>query len=236
MLFLFDIDGTLVRRMPPYHRQAVCDALHTVFGLRIGPDDLGATAGMTDAAIALRALRTAGVSPVAIAAGLPAFFAAAADAYERLVPADLRVYHTPHVVEALSWLAKAGASLGLVTGNIERIAWVKLGAAGLADAFTCGAFGEEGEAREVLPPLAMARAEVAFGQTFPPERVYVVGDTPSDVACGVAHGLRTVAVATGPVHSLAELHACGAEYAFADLRGLLTLELPSARGERNGLD
>src|SRR5262249_3083403 len=126
MLFLFDIDGTLLRRMPPYHRQAVCDGLRAVFELRVEPDDLGPTAGMTDAAIALRALRTADVSPDDIAAGLPAFYTAAADAYERHVSNDLRAYYTPHVVEMLAWLTGAGASLGLVTGNIERIAWVKL--------------------------------------------------------------------------------------------------------------
>src|SRR5262249_19588472 len=166
MLFLFDIAGPLLRRMPPYHRQAVCDGLRAVFDLRLAPDDLGPTAGMMDAAIALRALRTADVPPGDIAAGLPAFYAAAADAYERRVSSDLRAYHTPYVEEVLAWLTGAGASLGLVTGNIERIAWVKLRAAGLADAFACGAFGDEGEDRELLPPLALARAETAFGRAF----------------------------------------------------------------------
>lgn len=225
MLFLFDIDGTLVRRMPPAHRLALCDAAREVFGVEIDVDGVGQTAGMTDAAIARRMLATAGIAPETIAAKLPAFFTAAADAYERHVPRDLRPYWTPHVVEALDWLVAAGASLGLVTGNIQRIAWVKLRAAGLDDYFGCGAFGDEAESREKLPPLAMARAASVFGREFRPNQTYVVGDTPLDVACGAANGLRTVAVATGPVHALAELHACGAEFAFDDLRGLLSLEL-----------
>lgn len=230
MLFLFDIDGTLVRRMPPAHRQAICDAAREVYGVELGADGLGPTAGMTDIAIMRRALLHVGVPESAIIDGLPAFFAAAADAYERHVPADLRPYLTPHAREALEWLGEAGAVLGLVTGNIQRIGWTKLRAAGLDAYFGCGAFGDEAEAREVLPPLAVARARAAFGRDFAAADIYVVGDTPADIACGVASGLRTIAVATGPVHDLDTLSACGPDYAFADLRGLVTLELADGNG------
>jgi len=229
MLFLFDIDGTLLRRMPPAHRQAICDGLAAVYGVHAGPDDLGQTAGMTDSAIAQRCLRAAGVPSQRIVELLPDFFAAAADAYERHVPADLRPYHTPHAAEALARLQASGAALGLVTGNIARVAWTKLRAAGLADFFRFGAFGNEREDRDELPPLALARAAAALGHAVPPEATFVVGDTPADVQCGAAHGLRTIAVATGPIHSLAELRACGPDYAFEDLRGLLALELPVRR-------
>ena len=230
-LFLFDIDGTLLRAMPPAHRQAVCDAAGEVYGVRLEPGDLGTTAGMTDTAIIVRALRAAGLDDGAAAAGLPAFFAAAGAAYERHVPADLRLYHTPHAGETLAWLADCGAALGLVTGNVERIAWTKLRAAGMAEYFTFGGFGDEAEAREELPPLALTRAQARFGHEFAPERVYIVGDTPADVACGAACGLRTVGVATGSIHSLDQLRACGADYAFADLGGLRTLELRAEDGE-----
>ncbi len=225
MLFLFDIDGTLLRRMPPAHRQAICDAALAIYGVHITPQALGETAGMTDTAIARRTLQATGVPEHAIADGLAAFFQAAADAYEKQVPANLRSYHTPHAEATLRWLAEAGVSLGLVTGNIERIAWTKLRVAGLAEYFACGGFGDEAEAREALPPLALVRASAAFGRVFPPDSTYVVGDTPADVACGAACGLRTVAVATGPIHSLEHLRACSPDFAFEDLRGLLSLQL-----------
>jgi phosphoglycolate phosphatase-like HAD superfamily hydrolase len=225
MLFLFDIDGTLLRRMPPAHRQALCDAASEVYGVTIGPHEMGQTAGMTDEAITRRMLRAAGIHDAVINAGLPRHFRVAADAYERHVPADLRGYHTPHAVEALTWLSARGAALGLVTGNIERVAWTKLAAAGLADYFTCGAFGDEAEDRALLPPLAVERAACAYGRHFTPDSTFVVGDTPADVACGAASSLRTVAVATGPIHSLEQLRACGPDYAFEDLRGLLSLAL-----------
>jgi phosphoglycolate phosphatase-like HAD superfamily hydrolase len=177
---------------------------------------------MTDIAILRRAL-AARMAAHDLRDGLPEFFACAATAYERLVPADLRQYHTPHARPTLDWLAARAARLGLVTGNIERIAWLKLRAAGLADYFACGAFGDEAEERAELPALALARAGELYRTTFAPDHVYVVGDTPADIACGVACGLRTVAVATGVIHSIDELRACGPDYAFADLSGLRAL-------------
>jgi phosphoglycolate phosphatase len=225
MLFLFDIDGTLLRRMPAAHRQAICDAVLIVYGVELLLADMGSTAGMTDTAIARRALLRHCVAPDMIDAGLPTFFAAAAEAYSRHVPADLRPYHTPHAEQTLIWLAERGASLGLVTGNIERIAWTKLEAAGLASYFHCGGFGDEAEAREKLPPLALIRARTVFGRDFAPSEVYVVGDTPADIACGAHTGLRTVGVATGPEHSFEHLRACSPDYLFEDLRGLFSLEL-----------
>ncbi|MGH2487476.1 MAG: HAD family hydrolase [Ktedonobacterales bacterium] len=224
MLFLFDIDGTLLRGMPPAHRQAICEAALAVYGVRLSPEDLGQTAGMTDIAILRRAL-TAHRVEGDLENRLPDFFTGAAAAYERLVPADLRRYHTPHAQLTLDWLAARGARLGLVTGNIERIAWLKLRAAGLADYFALGAFGDEAEERAELPALALTRAQELYRASFAPEDVYVVGDTPADIACGVACGLRTVAVATGVIHSIDELRACGPDYAFADLGWLRTLPI-----------
>jgi len=270
-LFLFDIDGTLLRGMPPAHRNALCAAVNEVYGVALAADHLGQTAGMTDTAIVRRALLGVGLPDDAIAQGLPACFVIAATQYERLVPDDLRAYHTPHAATTLAWLRDRGAALGLVTGNVARIAAVKLAAARLANFFPTapddasssavttavvaagagaptmrqtlaqasplweaplqearvyrmlyGAFGDEAEAREALPPLALARAPLVFGRSFAPTQVYVVGDTPADIACGAAHGLRTVGVATG-LHALAELLACQPDYTLTDLSELRPL-------------
>jgi phosphoglycolate phosphatase len=225
MLFLFDIDGTLLRRLPPAHREAIRAACAIVCGVRVEPDGLGRTAGMTDTAILRRLLVAAAVPDDEITDALPTLYSAAADAYDRLVDGDLSAYHTPHARPALEWLASRGAALGLVTGNIERIAWRKLGAAGLAAPFRCGAFGDEAEARDALPPLALERARAVFAREFTPEQVYVVGDTPADIGCGAASGLRTIGVATGPEHSLEHLRACQPDYLITDLRELEWLAL-----------
>src|SRR5260370_23079767 len=101
MLFLFDIDGTLLRRMPPAHRQAICDAALALFGLRVAPAELGETAGMTDTAIVRRTLQTAGIAGSEVTACLPALFAPASAPYPPPVPPDLRPDHAPHTGEAL---------------------------------------------------------------------------------------------------------------------------------------
>ncbi len=233
MLFLFDIDGTLLRSMPPAHRMALCDAAEQVYGVTVEPRYLGKTAGMTDSAIARRMLLEAGVSSDELARGLPTFFAAAADAYERYVPDDLRPYLTPHAVASLEWLRGNQAVLGLVTGNIERIAWRKLAAAHLDEYFSFGAFGDEAELREELPPRAIARAEQITARQFALHEVFVVGDTPADIACGAASRVRTIAVATGPEHSLEDLHACQPDYVFPDLGGLLDAPLFGQPGTSN---
>ena len=94
----------------------------------------------------------------------------------------------------------------LVTGNFERVARLKLARAGIGDWFAegQGAFGSDAEDRELLPPIARARAG-----DWPRERTVVIGDTPRDIACARADGLRVVAVATGPfaVSELADADA-----------------------------
>ncbi len=224
MLFLFDIDGTLLRGMPPLHRMALCDAADRIYAVSLSPDDLGQTAGMTDSFIIQRALTQYGLPPNRIEAGLPAFFGEAAIAYrERLELSDLTPYHTPHARSALGWLRDKGVVLGLVTGNIQAIAWAKLSAADLSQFFTTGGFGDEAAEREHLPPLALARLERSYGREFRFEPVFVVGDTPDDVHCGAACGLSTIAVATGPLHSRAELKKTGADYVIDDLGELAAL-------------
>jgi phosphoglycolate phosphatase len=225
MLFLFDIDGTLLYGMPPAHRMALCDAAEQIYGVKPLPRHLGKTAGLTDSVIARRMLLDAGVPLEEISQGLHAFYAAAADAYERHVPSDLCPYYTPHVVETLEWLREQGALLALVTGNIERIAWRKLAAAGLDTYFALGAFGDEAESRDELPPKAVRRAEQRFERAFSRDDVYVIGDTPADIACGMNSQLRTIAVATGPEHSLAELLNCHPDFALRDLGELSSLPL-----------
>lgn len=225
MLFLFDIDGTLLHGAPPAHRLALCDAAERVYGVSLEPYHLGKTAGLTDSVIARRMLLAAGVAPDALASGLSAFYDAAADAYDRHVPDDLRPYLTPHASESLAWLRERQVTLGLVTGNIERIAWRKLAAAGLDEYFSFGAFGDEAELREELPPRAIERAERLYERRFASHEVYVIGDTPADIACGAASQLRTVAVATGPEHSLDDLLACQPDYAFPDLSSLYSMPL-----------
>jgi phosphoglycolate phosphatase-like HAD superfamily hydrolase len=113
----------------------------------------------------------------------------------------------------------------LVTGNFEAVARMKLKAGRLGHWFAQGqgGFGSDSEDRTMLPPIARRRAgELAgFSTSWPRDRTVVIGDTPRDIACARADGVRVVAVATGP-HPVDELRE--ADWAVpnaGELRGVL---------------
>ncbi|MGH2520096.1 MAG: HAD family hydrolase, partial [Chloroflexota bacterium] len=208
-LFLFDIDGTLLAVGSPFHADALQDAVKDVCGVTADVRAVG-LAGRTDSEILLDVMVLAGVPEPR--RWLSRVLAASVVHFRRHLPIDLRDRVLPGVPETLAWIAARGGRRGLVSGNIEAIAWEKMRAAGLAQHFACGAFGDESAQRADLPPLAVARAE----RPYQPERVYVIGDTPRDVACGLAGGYQTVAVATGRT-PLEELRRCGPAFACATL-------------------
>jgi len=159
-----------------------------------------APAGRTDGEIARALLLQAGVSAVAIDERATAVREACCRFYAELCPASLTDNVLPGVADLLASLSnRADVRLSLVTGNYEPVARLKLTRAGLGRYFAAGqgAFGSDSEDRAALPGIARRRAGSggvphARGQTI------VIGDTPRDIACAQADGVRCVAVATGP--------------------------------------
>jgi len=200
VLLLFDIDGTLLLRAYVEHRHALHAALVDVYGIE-DPAALPVTAaGRTDAEIAREILLASGVSATRIDERLDDFRAACCDEYAHRCPADLSAHVAPGVAELLEAIdGRDDVRLSLVTGNLEPIARLKLGRAGIGAHFPPdqGAFGSDHESRAALPRIARLRAG-HDGAAYPRERTVVIGDTPRDIACARADGLRCVAVATGP--------------------------------------
>ncbi|MCW3013473.1 MAG: family hydrolase [Solirubrobacterales bacterium] len=209
MLLLFDIDGTLLIRATDAHAEALHAAIHEVDHVEV-PDASVPTAGRTDLAIMRSLLTLAGVDAKKIDDGVQARCDAACFAYARLCPDDLSACVAPDVPDVLERLAAAGHVIGLVTGNLEPIARLKLRRAGLGAWFANGAggFGSDHEDRSELPALARRRAaELLHGPgTAPLGRTHtvVIGDTALDVACAHADGVRCVGITTGP-HRAIEL-------------------------------
>ena len=99
---------------------------------------------------------------------------------------------------AVRRLAAAGLPVGLLTGNLEPLAHLKVEAVGLERLlFPFGAFGSDDEDRNALPAIAAERASAALGRAVEAREMIVVGDTPLDVACARAAGAKVVAVTTG---------------------------------------
>jgi phosphoglycolate phosphatase len=106
--------------------------------------------------------------------------------------------------------------LALLTGNYEEAARIKLEYFDLWDLFPCGAFGDDVLERNSLLPKAVARIQAIGGPAISPTEAVVVGDTPLDIACAVASGARSIAVATGG-YDVDALRQAGADDVFQDL-------------------
>ena len=222
LLLLWDIDGTLLQRASDAHAQALRRALREVHGDELRIDEVRGVqaAGRTDGAIARDLLLACGVPADRVDAGVEAVARATCRAYEQLCPPDLSGFVAPGVVELLPELAADDRfRLSLVTGNFEPVARLKLDRAGIGRYFPPGqgGFGTDAEAREELPPIARERAG-----GWPRERTVVIGDTPNDIACARADGLRVIAVATGPFGAGDLREADHVAEGAADLRPLLT--------------
>jgi len=211
-LVLFDVDGTLIDT-----RGAGLEALRRAGNeLHGGEVPRLELCGATDSGLARHILGSFGVE--VNESSVSEFY----DAYlvylgEHLGSGDFEGEVLPGVPELLHALREAGATLGLLTGNIAVGAEVKLSHFELSGFFTFGAFGDDHHDRNELGPIAMARAERAHGKSFVAAEAVVVGDTPKDIACGKALGAGTLCVATGNF-SAETLRAKGADLVVDDFR------------------
>jgi phosphoglycolate phosphatase-like HAD superfamily hydrolase len=213
-LFLFDIDGTLVTARGA-GRLAIGHALSSTYGCT-GPIETYDFRGKTDQRIVWDLMRQAGVDDARIAAGLTACFEAYVAELERLIGDGARVTILPGVdglVRALA--AHEAAVVGLLTGNVEPGARVKLRSTRLWPLFRVGAFGSDDMDRRRLPAIACERAWRLTGRRFAFADVTIIGDTPLDVDCARACGAEAVAVATG-FHPAEDLKACAPDLFFSD--------------------
>jgi len=193
-LVLFDIDGTLVRRAGPHHRESLVYAVRRVTGLETTTEGIPVQ-GMLDPDILRVMLRTAGAGAADVRAAMPELLRAAERYYLRVCP-PLHGKHCPAVVPVLERLLRRGVLLALVTGNLTRIGWRKLERAGLREYFSYGAFGEMARTRAGLARLAIreARRRGWIGRGTP---ISLVGDAPQDILAARANGIRAISVKTG---------------------------------------
>ena len=234
-LLLFDVDGTLVLTGGAAVR-AMNEAFEEVFGVA-GAFEHVPMPGRTDGAILkdaftraipqsqilANALAETGVHPVdgEIARYKAAYFARFADEIHKPVPMDVAKHRfkgvLPGVREVLDALdGRPDVFLGLLTGNYEQGARIKLEYFGLWRHFRCGAYGDDSLDRHALVPVAVGRSRQAGCPEVDPRDVVIIGDTPLDVACARDAGVSCLAVATGGYGADA-LRAAGADTVFESL-------------------
>lgn len=195
-LILFDIDGTILRD-DGMAREAYAIALRETYGHErsLRPYDFS---GLTDPQITRIVLGDAGYGDEEITEKLGALW----DVYLREMRARVsaaRVRLMPGIVALLEILeADESIVLGLLTGNIEPGARIKLGAHKLNGYFPFGAFGSDSAVRTELPPFATRRAEELTGQRFASTDIVIIGDSIHDVRCARPYGATSIVVPTGP--------------------------------------
>lgn len=223
-LVLFDIDGTLIRTggagMKAFER-----TFETVFGLKSATRDIG-FAGRTDTSLVREVLEKHGMPHTGEARDL--FF----DTYPfwldhllGLLPGGL----CPGVVDFLDRLAGLPSRplIGLLTGNVRLGAELKLRHYGVWEPFEMGGFGDDSEDRCQIARVAKKRAERLLGTGLRGREIVVIGDTPSDIACGKAIDAKTLAVGTG-THGMAELEAHQPTWVVQDLTKIQARDLVAA--------
>lgn len=218
---LFDIDGTLIRRAGPHHREALVEAIRRTAHVETTTEGVP-VAGMLDRDILSSMMLTAGMSRSAIQRAMPEVIARAQSIYVRRVP-DISRKVCPGVRSLLRRLTTRGVVIGLVTGNLSRIGWRKMERAGLRSYFRFGAFAEMARDRAGLVRVAIRRAR-REGWIGRESAITLIGDHPNDVLAAQANSIRAVAVGTGIV-SLDELQSHAPLIAIPDLRSLKLIDL-----------
>lgn len=211
-LVLFDIDGTLIDPGGA-GRRSLGNTFNEIFSIRDAFAGIR-MAGKTDIQIIKEGLSVHGLS--SDHRNLPSILSV----YLKNLKTEImnkKKHINPGVVELLDTLkAMDGYWLGLLTGNIERGARIKLGAFGLNEYFSVGAFGDDNENRNLLLPIAVEKFRKMTNISINYDDCIVIGDTPSDVQCSKPYGAVSIAVSTGP-YSYDSLLETGADYVLRDL-------------------
>lgn len=206
---LFDIDGTILVTGGAGGAawQLAFEELHGVEANVAEHTD----AGMTDPEIAAIVFRE-----VIGREGTAEERAKAIGGYLKHLPETVAASHgyrvMPGIEELLDRLIDAGTLLGLVTGNIEAAAHIKLARAGLNRFFSFGGYGSDSADRTEVTKAALGRGALVSGGSLGLGTCIAVGDTPRDIRAGHGAGIAVVGVATGS-YSVEALREAGAEYA-----------------------
>lgn len=213
-VILFDIDGTLTRTRDGFipFNEAFLRTFRFPGDIRtVIPD------GNTDPLIVGEIFANSGRKPQEVEARHQTFAIQLRDSYARAIrEGKTTVRALPGVLELVQALGNfPGVYLGIVTGNFEGTARVKLEAAGLGGYLRVGVYGGDAWNRADLLRIAKRRWEEMAGRPFGPQRCIVVGDTPKDLEAARANRMKCVLVGTGR-YSGEQLRACGPDACLKD--------------------
>jgi phosphoglycolate phosphatase-like HAD superfamily hydrolase len=209
-LILFDNDNTLIKGNK-IHRKSFSVGIKKVFNVDASVDEIK-TSGMTDTKIVIELLSKRGFSVEEIKSRLKEIFEVMVEFVKENIK-DSGIVVNQGIKELLQELKERGCILGLVTGNLEGIAKLKLREVGLLEFFQVGAFGEVSEFRDKLIEKAINQTEKKFNVKIDKRNVFYIGDALLDVEAGKKVKVNTIAVATG-VYSKEDLEKSNPDFIF----------------------
>ena len=221
-LFLFDIDGTLLKPKGVGKRAAE-RAFEKIYGIKNSMDEIK-THGLTDPIILLSMFNKFFKRDYTIDEANH-FYSEYVDFLEDELEKKQSVEVLEGVIELLDHLfQREDCLLAVGTGNIEKGGWLKLEYSGLRSYFLFGGFGSDSGDRGEILKAAIEKGERNLNGKKNFDEIYVIGDTPNDIIYGRLAGAKTIAVATG-IYSQQELFKYSADYLIKDLTHFLSLNL-----------
>ena len=213
--YLFDIDGTIMRSKDRTHRYAIHRAMRDVYGIETTIDGI-AYHGKTDPGIIRAALERAGVPAAEIDPRMPA----ALDVCRLHADENIHLFTPtvlPGIPEILELLHRDGKLLGVASGNLESIGWIKVSAAGLRQYFQFGCFADHHELREQVFQNAVDEVHRRLG---PEASICFLGDTPDDIYAAHKAKAKIISIGTG-IYSADDLAALSPDTCVADCSQLM---------------
>jgi phosphoglycolate phosphatase-like HAD superfamily hydrolase len=215
---LFDIDGTLLNAgKGPV--KAIIQAMEEVYGVEdlLSLKGKYTFAGKTDPEIVRDLLILKGYSPESVENGFEEVFDLYIHYLELYMTGDDSGYLHPGILHLVGKLkAHNEVNTGILTGNIERGAEIKLGHFNLGEYFSIGVYGSDSADRNDLPGILLEKAREITGHPYDGSEIVIVGDSIYDIRCAGTVGARAIAVTTGTT-SREELEAEGPDHIFRDL-------------------
>ena len=204
--YIFDIDGTLLSSAGMVHYNAFQAALRDIYGCDRDITEVPLH-GNTDIGILRATTRLGGISDEIFVEKLqPALHHIREHAQKHRHKIKTKL--CPSIPEIVKRLFDAGKLLGLATGNLEVIGWMKVETAGLRPYFSFGAFSDRHETRREIFATALEEARRRLGREA---KVCFIGDTPADIEAAHNNGCAVISVATG-IHPYEQLQALSPEF------------------------
>ena len=198
LLFLFDIDGTLLSPAS-LSRKLLNEAITEITGFL--PDlQYKDVAGCTDPSIVEKALGKTGIPSMETSELLSRILDYYSEKTEEVFPVSEKPFVYEDAVVFLDKVVASGSAVGLMTGNINRVAKVKLHRFNLWSTFPFGVFGDDVAEKSIMPRIAQERAWDFYRQAFRLEHMIIVGDTSSDAYAAAENGSRSIIVCRKPEH------------------------------------